>query len=136
MTPSPDPESILSGVPVYNWVKADAWDAFHAAADPADFKAKFDPLPLPHSAKADLWDLKFGQQKEPATSAQPQPSTPEAPSAAIAPPAAIQQPVAAPVAQGGPIPQAAIPPQPISPQGAANAMHTAKLERDAGALAG
>ncbi len=135
MTPSPDPESILDRVPAYNSVRADAWDAFHAASDPADFKAKFDPLPLPEMAKADLWDLKFGQQKEPAAPAQPQPSTPEEPPAATAPPAAIQ-PAAAPVAQGGPIPQSAIPPQPISPQGAANALHTAKLERDAGALTG
>ncbi len=134
MIPSPDPESILSGVPVYNWVKADAWDAFHAAADPADFKAKFDPLPLPERAKADLWDLKFGQQAEPTASAPPQAATPGTAPAATAPP--IQQPATAPVAQGGPIPQSAIPPQPISPQGAVNALHLAKLEREAGSLAG
>ncbi len=64
-----------------------------------------------------------------------QPSQQTAPAATV-PIAAIQQPESAPVAQARPIPQAAIPTAPISPQGDANALHLAKLERVAGALTG
>lgn len=54
-----DPKAVLDPIPVDNAVKANAWDAFSQATSPDDFKAKFDKLALPDSAKADLWDMKF-----------------------------------------------------------------------------
>lgn len=56
-----DIQAILDAVKAPNSVKADAWDAFHASQTPADFKARFDRLPLLAKDKADLWDAKFSQ---------------------------------------------------------------------------
>ncbi len=56
------PESVLDPLPIDRGIKADAWDAFHAADTPGDFKRQFDALALPRPAKADLFDLKFKPQ--------------------------------------------------------------------------
>lgn len=58
-------QQILDSSKAPNIVKADAWDAFHSAKSPEEFKATFDRLPLLPKVKADLFDLKFN-------SAQPQ----------------------------------------------------------------
>jgi hypothetical protein len=55
----PDLKSILDAAPAANEVRAEAWDAFHLASSPEDFKSRFDKLKLPDTVKADLWDLKF-----------------------------------------------------------------------------
>ncbi len=55
-------KNVLDPLPVSDNVKADAFDAFHAARDEADFKQKFDRLDLPTDAKADLWDLRFAPE--------------------------------------------------------------------------
>jgi len=54
-----DPQAILDPLQVPQNVKADAWDAFHSAADQADFQKRFDSLNIPKEAKAALWDAKF-----------------------------------------------------------------------------
>lgn len=58
-TSKPGPESVLDSLFVDRSVKADAWDAYHTAETPEDFKKQFDALALPKPAKATLFDLKF-----------------------------------------------------------------------------
>jgi hypothetical protein len=62
---APDPkavEAVLRPLPVEPAVKSAAWQAFFLAESPAEFRRRFDALPLPREAKAQLWDLKFGQE--------------------------------------------------------------------------
>jgi hypothetical protein len=54
----PDIQPILDSLNVPKSVKADAYDAYHAATSTDDLKARLDKLPLPNNAKADLWDAK------------------------------------------------------------------------------
>jgi hypothetical protein len=54
----PDLEGLLKSAPIPDSVRADAWDAYHAAAGPQDLAARMAKLPLPNSVKADLWDQK------------------------------------------------------------------------------
>lgn len=49
---------LLAKAPIGQRVRADAWDAFHAAADEDDLTAKLQKLPMPQATKAALWDLK------------------------------------------------------------------------------
>jgi hypothetical protein len=53
-----DIQSILTAAPIPQSVKADAWDAYHAATSADDLAARVNRLPLPKSIKADLWDAK------------------------------------------------------------------------------
>jgi predicted 3-demethylubiquinone-9 3-methyltransferase (glyoxalase superfamily) len=55
----PDIRTILDPLQVPDEVKADAWDAWHAAKDDSDFQRRFARLSIPTEAKASLWDLKF-----------------------------------------------------------------------------
>src|SRR5262245_41563636 len=64
-----DLRPILDPVGVDRATKADAWDAFHAASDPDDFRTRFDRLNLPRETKAALWDAKFGEPKPAAPAA-------------------------------------------------------------------
>ena len=66
-----DLRPILDPLKVSDDVKADVWDAYHAASSQADFKARFDKLAIPDEVKADLWDRKFSQASTPATPATP-----------------------------------------------------------------
>jgi hypothetical protein len=56
-----DLRPILDPVKVPDEVKGSAWDAYHGATDPKDFKARFDQLAIPDETKAALWDLKFSR---------------------------------------------------------------------------
>src|ERR1700675_158733 len=50
---------ILDPIQVDNAVKHQAWDAFHAAKTPEEFRQFFDSAPLPNQVKHALWNLKF-----------------------------------------------------------------------------
>src|SRR5215831_11774530 len=54
-----DVQSIIGSANVPDNIKADAWDAFHAATSAADFKTRFDAIGLPNETKAALWDMKY-----------------------------------------------------------------------------
>ena len=54
-----DPKAVLDPIPVDQTLKANAWDAYRQATSPDDFKAKFDKIAIPDSAKSDLWNMKF-----------------------------------------------------------------------------
>lgn len=63
-------KSVLDRAPEYGWkgdrsVQASAWDAWHAAKTPEDFRKAFDAINLPRQTKAALWDLKFQPPIEP-----------------------------------------------------------------------
>jgi hypothetical protein len=58
----PDPstiQSILDPIKVDKQVKAKAWNAWHSAKSPEQFKQDFDALDLPKESKAALWNAKF-----------------------------------------------------------------------------
>jgi hypothetical protein len=71
-----DISNILDSSKAPTNIKADAWDAFHAANSPDDFKARFDKLGLPDETKAALWDAKFPKTTAPLV---PQKAAPVAP---------------------------------------------------------
>lgn len=58
-----DLRPILDPAPVGNEVKRKAWDAWHAAKTPQEFRASFDDMPLPRETKRALWDAKFKSQE-------------------------------------------------------------------------
>lgn len=60
MPEQPDIRGILDPLGVDRGVKAQAWEEFHAAADPRDFQTRFDKLEIPREAKAALWNARFG----------------------------------------------------------------------------
>jgi len=60
-----DLKSVLDAAQTPESVKADAWDAWHAATDGDDFQRRFDKLNLPTGVKAQLWDMKFGAAPAP-----------------------------------------------------------------------
>lgn len=53
----------LKMAPATDAMRADVWDAFHAATSADDFASKIRDIKLPDAVKADLWDLK--QQQAP-----------------------------------------------------------------------
>lgn len=55
----PDPQSILAPLKVPDAVKAEAWDTFHGAKSPEEFRSRLDKLPLTPETKASLWDAKM-----------------------------------------------------------------------------
>jgi hypothetical protein len=66
--PSKTPESkvgadplrgILDPIEAPNTLKHDAWDAWHSAKSPEEFRKFFDGAALPQEAKRALWNLKF-----------------------------------------------------------------------------
>lgn len=62
----------LRRAPVAPSLRADAWDAFHAATDADDLTRRISALKIPDDVKADLWDLKVGNTLQtPATPRQP-----------------------------------------------------------------
>lgn len=69
-----NPQWILDAVQVPKGVKAEAWDAYHAATDAKDFQSRFDKLDIPKDSKAQLWDMKFGDPRHPRVT-QPEPQT-------------------------------------------------------------
>jgi hypothetical protein len=58
----------LRRAPVNDRVRADAWDAFHNAADQDDFAERLRGLSMSNDVKADLWDLKAGGHGRPVSS--------------------------------------------------------------------
>lgn len=50
---------ILDPIQVDNGIKRQAWDAYHQAQSPEDFRKFFDSAQLPQEAKRALWNLKF-----------------------------------------------------------------------------
>lgn len=54
----PDLEQLLKSAPIPDSVRADAWDAYHAAAGPQDLAARLGKLPIDNETKATLWDAK------------------------------------------------------------------------------
>ncbi len=70
---------ILAKSPTLNKHRADAWDAFHDAADADDLATRLGSLDLPDSVKADLWDLKATGKTRPATAEEftPKPIEPQ-----------------------------------------------------------
>jgi hypothetical protein len=54
----PDIEQLLKSAPIPDSVRADAWDAWHAAAGPQDLAARLQRLPIDNETKANLWDAK------------------------------------------------------------------------------
>ena len=73
--------SILDRANVPMDAKADAWDAFDAAANPQEFRNRFDSLNVPKELKRDLWFLRFPEYREQAVQAK----TPPAPQTQAAP---------------------------------------------------
>jgi hypothetical protein len=60
LTPPPsDIQTILDPIKVDKKVKAKAWDAFHSAKSPEEFKHQFDSIDLPKESKAALWNAKY-----------------------------------------------------------------------------
>lgn len=58
-------QDILAPLQIPDSVKADAWDAYHAAGSHVDLTPKLMAVKgLPDSAKADLWDAKFAEVKQ------------------------------------------------------------------------
>lgn len=57
---SQDPRIVLDPLKVDKSVKRDAWDAYQAAQNPEDFRARFDKLSLPREAQDALRKMKFG----------------------------------------------------------------------------
>src|SRR5215472_1005525 len=53
-----DLQSVLAAAPIPQSVRADAWDAYQAAAGPQDLAGRLQKLAMPNSVKADLWDMK------------------------------------------------------------------------------
>src|SRR5919109_551653 len=49
----------LDPLQVDNSIKRQAWDNWHAASTPSDFKQRFDSLDIPRETKRALWNLKF-----------------------------------------------------------------------------
>lgn len=72
-TPTADIRSILDPLQVPLEVKAQAWDAFHASRNDAEFRVKFGSIALPREAKAALWDAKAFTPEQ---TIQPKPATP------------------------------------------------------------
>lgn len=63
---------ILDPLPVDSGVKRAAWDAFHNAGSPEEFRKHFDTSPIPVEAKRALWNAKYGgQQETPAPASRP-----------------------------------------------------------------
>lgn len=69
----------LKKAPVTPSVRADAWDAFHAATDLDDFTKRLGSLSMPDAVKADLWDLKASAAPKVPKVAPLTPSTPVEP---------------------------------------------------------
>jgi len=65
----PDAQAILAPLKIPDYVKADAWDAYHQAANTDDLAARLKKLPLTDSVRADLWDAKQAQAPAPAVAA-------------------------------------------------------------------
>ncbi len=57
-TPHDTVAALLRRTPLPQAVRADAWDAFHAAKTHDDLTARLQKLPLPKEIRAQLWDLK------------------------------------------------------------------------------
>jgi hypothetical protein len=55
--------SVLDPAKVDNNVKAAAFDAFYDATSPEDFVNRFKSINLPEDTKAQLWDMRFGQEQ-------------------------------------------------------------------------
>lgn len=69
---TPDPVAdTLRAVNMPDALRAQAWDAYHAASSPDDLAKSLSALPLPTRVKADLWDLKAGTSKAAAPPAAP-----------------------------------------------------------------
>lgn len=72
---APNVTGYLQAVPTDNGTRAQAWEAFSNPANQQDFEQRIGKLNLPSSAKADLWEAKYGSGRlNPATSQAPNPS--------------------------------------------------------------
>lgn len=85
VTPTADIRTILDPLPVPKEVKAQAWDAWNASQNDAQFRIKFAQIPLPKEVKAALWDAK---QFTPDQMLKPKPATPYK---GVEPPTLLQQ---------------------------------------------
>lgn len=63
-----DLRQILDTAPVDNSLKHQAWDAWHKASTPDEFRSSFDAMDLPKETKRALWDAKFSGENKPAQS--------------------------------------------------------------------
>jgi hypothetical protein len=70
----PDVESILRSTAVPDSVKADAWDAYHAATSVDDLATRLKKLPITDAARADLWDAKHAEAPNATEPATPKPA--------------------------------------------------------------
>lgn len=66
----------LRKAPVTPAVRAEAWDAFHAATDLDDLTKRLTALQMPDAVKADLWDLKASAAPTQTPPASVEPSAP------------------------------------------------------------
>lgn len=73
MPPADPLEAILTKAPGGNAVRAQAWDAYHAAADPDALAVALKAMALPDAIKASLWDLKAAET--PPAAAPPAPAS-------------------------------------------------------------
>lgn len=72
---APNVTGYLQAVPTDNGTRAQAWEAFSNPANQQDFEQRIGKLNLPSSAKADLWEAKYGSGRlNPPTSQAPNPS--------------------------------------------------------------
>lgn len=71
---SSDPlQPYLSSVPVDQPTRASAWDAYYNSTDENDFNSKIGKLNIPQTAKAQMWDSKFGGKNLPGSFTPPTP---------------------------------------------------------------
>jgi hypothetical protein len=83
-----DIKTILDPLQVDRSVKHNAWNAYHGAKTPEEFKKSFDSLNLPKDVKHDLWNAKYAPDKyQEEQNAKPKKSTAEI--SAIHPPKSI-----------------------------------------------